>query len=126
MKWIRILRIDPSDPFPRAKMEPPGAQNGRGIGRLLHPIQVVPRRTFRVERNGERIRVAVIDHGVGLDADQCERIFGRFERAAPAQHYPGLGLGLYVAREIVEAHGGRIRAEGVPGSGATFTLELPA
>jgi len=80
----------------------------------------------RVERNGERIRVAVIDHGVGLDADQCERIFSRFERAAPAQHYPGLGLGLYVAREIVEAHGGRIRAEGAPGSGATFTLELPA
>jgi signal transduction histidine kinase len=79
-----------------------------------------------VERDGERIRVAVIDHGVGIDADQSQRIFGRFERAAPAQHYPGLGLGLYVAREIVEAHGGRIRAEGAPGAGATFTLELPA
>jgi signal transduction histidine kinase len=69
----------------------------------------------------------VIDHGVGIDAEQCERIFGRFERgAAPAQHYPGLGLGLYVAREIVEAHGGHIRAEGAPGRGATFTLDLPA
>lgn len=80
----------------------------------------------RVERDGERIRVAVIDHGVGIAPEQFERIFGRFERAAQAQHYPGLGLGLYVAREIVEAHGGRIRAEGAPGAGATFTLELPA
>ena len=80
----------------------------------------------RVERDGQRIRVAVVDHGVGIDADQRDRIFGRFERAAPAQHFPGLGLGLYVAREIVEAHGGRIRAEGAPGSGATFTVELPA
>ena len=80
---------------------------------------------IRVERDGERIRVTVIDHGVGIASDQLGRIFGRFERAAPAQHYPGLGLGLYVAREIVEAHGGHIRAEGAPGAGATFTLELP-
>jgi PAS domain S-box-containing protein len=81
---------------------------------------------IRVERDGALLRVAVTDHGVGIDADQRERIFGRFERAAPAQHYPGLGLGLYVSREIVEAHGGHIRAEGAPGKGATFTVELPA
>lgn len=70
--------------------------------------------------------IVVSDHGVGIEPSQAERIFGRFERAAPAQHYPGLGLGLYVAREIVEAHGGRIRAEGSPGKGAVFTVELPA
>jgi two-component system sensor kinase FixL len=81
---------------------------------------------IRVERDGKRIRVAVIDHGVGIASDQLGRIFGRFERASPAQHYPGLGLGLYLAREIVEAHGGHIRAEGAKGTGATFTLELPA
>ena len=80
----------------------------------------------RVDRDGGLIRVTVTDHGVGIQADQRERIFGRFERAAPAQHYPGLGLGLYVSREIVEAHGGRIRADGKPGAGATFTVELPA
>ncbi|MBS1108778.1 MAG: sensor signal transduction histidine kinase [Anaeromyxobacteraceae bacterium] len=80
---------------------------------------------IRVERRGEGIRVEVVDRGVGIDADQAERIFGRFERAAPAHHYPGLGLGLYVAREIVEAHGGRIRVQGEPGKGASFSVEIP-
>ena len=79
----------------------------------------------RVERSGAGVRVEVVDCGVGIDADQAERIFGRFERAAPAHHYPGLGLGLYVAREIVEAHGGKIRARGEPGKGASFSVEIP-
>jgi two-component system sensor kinase FixL len=80
---------------------------------------------IRVERSGQEIHVAVADQGLGIGPDQRERIFERFGRAAPAQHYPGLGLGLYVAREIVEAHGGRIRVEGEPGKGATFHVELP-
>ncbi len=80
---------------------------------------------IRVERTGGTVQVEVVDRGVGIDADQVDRIFGRFERAAPAQHYPGLGLGLYVAREIVEAHGGKIRVQGKPGKGASFLVELP-
>ena len=83
------------------------------------PIEV------RVAREVGLVRVAVADQGVGLSPEEAARIFGRFERAAPAQHFPGLGLGLYVAREIAEAHGGRISAEGAPGKGATFTVELP-
>jgi len=80
---------------------------------------------IRVENTGGAVRIEVADSGVGIEADQAERIFGRFERAAPAHHYPGLGLGLYVAREIVEAHGGRIRARGEPGKGAVFAVEIP-
>jgi PAS domain S-box-containing protein len=80
---------------------------------------------MRVESVGTGVRIEVVDRGVGIDADQVERIFGRFERAAPAHHYPGLGLGLYVAREIVEAHGGRIHARGEPGTGASFVVEIP-
>jgi signal transduction histidine kinase len=70
-------------------------------------------------------RLAVRDHGIGLDPQQCERIFGRFERAVSERHYGGLGLGLYISRRIVEDHGGSIRCASRPGAGATFTVELP-
>jgi PAS domain S-box-containing protein len=70
--------------------------------------------------------VTVRDHGIGIAPDDLPRIFDRFERAAPARHYGGLGLGLYIAREIVQAHGGWIRADSVPGDGATFTVGLPS
>lgn len=83
------------------------------------PIEV------RVGRTADGVRVEVADSGVGIDPEHAERIFGRFERAAAAQNYPGLGLGLYVAREIVEAHGGRIQARGAPGKGAVLSVELP-
>jgi signal transduction histidine kinase len=53
------------------------------------------------------------------------RIFNRFERAVPVRHYGGLGLGLWVSRQVVEAHGGSIAVTDTPGGGATFTVELP-
>jgi signal transduction histidine kinase len=70
-------------------------------------------------------RLAVRDHGIGIEPEQCGRIFGRFERAVSERHYGGLGLGLYISRRIVEEHGGTIRCESQPGAGATFTVELP-
>jgi signal transduction histidine kinase len=70
-------------------------------------------------------RLAVRDHGIGVDPEQCGRIFGRFERAVSERHYGGLGLGLYISRRIVDDHGGSIRCESRPGAGSTFTVELP-
>ncbi len=80
---------------------------------------------LRVEAGADSIRLQVADQGIGVAPEDRERIFDRFERAVPAQHFGGLGLGLYIAREIVEAHGGTIRIDGAPGAGSTFTVELP-
>jgi signal transduction histidine kinase len=83
------------------------------------PIEV------RVESDEAWARVVVRDHGVGIPPAGLERIFGRFERAVSSRHYGGLGLGLYIARQIALAHGGDIEVESAPGCGATFTLRLP-
>jgi signal transduction histidine kinase len=69
--------------------------------------------------------LVVRDRGIGIPAADLPRIFERFARAVSARHYGGLGLGLYIVRAIVDAHGGSVRAESVVGEGATFTVELP-
>jgi PAS domain S-box-containing protein len=74
---------------------------------------------------GSQVRLAVRDHGIGIAAEDRQRVLGRFERAVSSSHYGGLGLGLYIANEIVRAHGGAIEIESEPGHGATFTLSLP-
>ena len=74
---------------------------------------------------GGEARVAVRDRGPGVPGEERERIFGKFERAAPAEHVGGLGLGLWLARAIAEAHGGTVTVDGAPGEGAVFTLSVP-
>lgn len=78
-----------------------------------------------LEHRGDRAVLVVRDRGIGIPASDQERIFGRFERAAPDTHYAGLGLGLYLVQLIVEAHGGSISVESIPGAGTTFSVELP-
>jgi signal transduction histidine kinase len=70
-------------------------------------------------------RLSVADHGIGIAPEQQARIFERFERAVPARHYGGFGLGLWTVRAIVEALGGQITVTSVAGEGSTFTVELP-
>jgi signal transduction histidine kinase len=67
----------------------------------------------------------VSDHGPGIPEPDLARIFGRFERATTARQRGGLGLGLYVAREIAIAHRGTLEVENLPTRGARFTLRLP-
>ncbi|MGE5272595.1 MAG: ATP-binding protein [Verrucomicrobiota bacterium] len=73
-----------------------------------------------------RILVAVEDAGPGIPHEQHGLIFERFGRANVGLGKPGTGLGLFIARSIAEAHGGRLTVDSAPGQGTTFTLELPA
>jgi PAS domain S-box-containing protein len=77
------------------------------------------------EGASERVQMVVRDHGIGIPAEAQARIFGRFERAVSDRNYGGFGLSLWIARQVVEAHGGTIRFESAPGAGSTFTVELP-
>jgi PAS domain S-box-containing protein len=80
---------------------------------------------IRYGGHDDRVYLQVRDHGIGVvEADQ-RHIFERFERAVSSQNYGGLGLGLYIVRRIVEAHGGTIRVESEPGQGAAFLVDLP-
>ena len=78
-----------------------------------------------VRAAGDRAVVVVADRGPGVSEEAKQRVFERFERATSKRHYGGLGLGLYVAREIVEQHGGQIAVDDNPGGGARFTVTLP-
>jgi signal transduction histidine kinase len=82
--------------------------------------------SVRVEDLGERARVSVADHGIGIAPDALPRVFDRFYRTADAeQDAEGLGLGLHITKVLVEAHGGRIIVESERGHGSTFSVELP-
>jgi PAS domain S-box-containing protein len=78
-----------------------------------------------VSKEGQHAQLVVADHGIGIPLAVQETIFEPFARAAPSRQYGGLGLGLYIARQIVEAFGGSIRVQSAEDQGATFTVELP-
>jgi len=71
------------------------------------------------------VAVSVQDRGPGIESDDQRLIFEKFGRVASGTSKPGTGLGLYIARSIAEAHGGTLDVASSPGSGATFTLNLP-
>jgi signal transduction histidine kinase len=72
-----------------------------------------------------RIRVDVQDHGPGIPLEDQSLIFEKFARSGGGAAKPCTGLGLFIARSIVEAHGGWLDVESQPDEGSTFTVELP-
>lgn len=78
-----------------------------------------------VASTGATARLRVLDHGIGIDSEQQQRIFGRFERAVSSRYYGGFGLGLYIANQVAEAMGGSIQVSSNPGQGSAFTVTLP-
>jgi signal transduction histidine kinase/transcriptional regulator with GAF, ATPase, and Fis domain len=70
-------------------------------------------------------RLWVRDEGIGISPEALGRIFGRFERAVSERNYGGMGLGLYISQQIIQAMSGRIHVTSTPGAGSTFVVELP-
>ena len=81
--------------------------------------------TVRLREEDGRPVLEVSDTGVGVPEDELPLIFERFHRADPSRAGDGAGLGLSIARQIAESHGGEIRVKSAPGEGSTFTLLLP-
>jgi signal transduction histidine kinase len=88
--------------------------------------------TLQASLEGEMIRCLVQDNGVGMNEEQCLEIFERYSRGdrlrrgvAHRSPFTGIGLGLYLCRQIITAHGGEIGVYSSPGKGATFWFTLP-
>jgi len=74
--------------------------------------------------NESRVVIKVQDQGIGIAQEDLKRIFGRFERVVTMNKISGFGLGLFIVKQILEAHEGSIHVESKLGEGSTFTLEL--
>jgi len=97
------------------------------IGNAIKYSKDETRVEVRVTETESTVRIAVTDHGIGIPADEMKFLFERFTRASNAKRssIKGTGLGLYLAKTLVERHGGNIQVQSTLGEGSTFTIVLP-
>ena len=81
--------------------------------------------TVTAAPNGEAVHLEIADTGVGIPADEMEKLFDRFFRASTSAVAQGTGLGLSIVKSIVDVHGGTIAVESTEGVGTTFVVDLP-
>ncbi|GGM48985.1 hypothetical protein GCM10008956_26440 [Deinococcus arenae] len=101
-------------------------QNLIGNALKFHAPGVPPHVHISAQHEGEQVRFTVQDNGIGIAPEYHERIFTVFQRLHGRDEYPGTGIGLSVARRIVEGHGGRMGLTSAPGQGTTFWFTFPA
>ncbi|MBI5163716.1 MAG: DUF3365 domain-containing protein [Magnetospirillum sp.] len=115
----------------------PQAMGDRGqVGQVLHQLignavkyrhpDRPPRVSVTGQTVGDAVELAIADNGLGIEPQYLDDIFTAFRRLHPPGNYPGSGVGLALAKRIVDRHGGRLWAESIPGAGSVFRFTLPA
>jgi signal transduction histidine kinase len=100
-------------------------QNLVGNGLKFSAEGTVPLVNIAATQTDDRLLITVRDNGIGMNADQTQRIFEMFQRLHTRKRYAGTGLGLSIVRRVAELHGGEISVQTEPGHGSAFTLGLP-
>ena len=131
--YVRLSKLEEESTSPAKQREIVGDRErlGQVLSNLLsNAMKYSPRATRIVVRlipTPDTLTVGVQDFGMGIPKAQQEKIFERFYRVNPdeGRTSPGLGIGLYIARQIIEHHGGKMWVESVEGQGSTFFFSLP-
>jgi two-component system, OmpR family, phosphate regulon sensor histidine kinase PhoR len=123
------LRLEAGAPGPHILMDEPRIERVM-VNLLTNALKYSQPATpvvVHLEQAGPWVEVSVRDQGVGLSAESVQHLFEKYYRTREGRSSDGLGLGLglYISKLIVEAHGGAIRVESTPGQGTTFTFTLP-
>jgi signal transduction histidine kinase len=101
-------------------------QNLIGNSIKYRQIGTAPLISISAHHNGKMAEFSIHDNGIGIEPDECERIFGIFKRLHTQEKYKGTGIGLAICRKIIANHGGEIKASSNgPGTGTTITFTLP-